>query len=1425
MNYELGIREIFPERSRGAPMREIFPERSRRATLRVFLFSFLIFFVAVNVAFAQSAGDMFTVNLKIGSRDATTAGQVSKLQQLLQSEGADVYPEGLITGYYGPITARAVTRFQEKYASEILTPAGLVAGTGFVGTATRAKLNTLAAGGISAVSPAQSGALVSNAGSAILSRLPPQLTFSAEPYFEDDGVLGHTKRILLSWASPNVTSCTASGDWLGNKAASGSEFLEIAKSSSYILTCSNKAGTLSKIIKVQVTGGGAAQGPGLEFSAVSDASGVTFSWKASNSDSCAASGDWQGSRGVSGNEKVSPTKDSVYALTCFNPSGNVTRAVKVGAEKAVSANPPALDFTAVTNTDGTVGLTWSASGGAACKADGGWSGDKNSIGSQTVPASNTGYTLTCSNASGSAAKTLLITVQAITQASPALTFGGDKTSIARGEPVTLAWSSTNTSQCSAAGAWSGSKSTAGAETVIPVGNGETLDEATYTLICSGASGSATKSLRFTVTKSVTSIPPAVGGEIPASPQLPALSFSADTASWDREGTVTLSWRAEGASSCTASDGWSAPKLVSGTETVTPSKDTTYTLGCSNAAGVVRKFVTVQVKDRPRLTLQATPSSIAKGESVALSWSSTAATSCVAEGGWGGVKALEGTEKATPERSSTYTLVCSNDAGSIAGSVSVDVKEPIVPQPTLIFQIYPTLIARGEDIALAWSATDVESCSAFGAWSGEQPADGSAVLSPKADATYTLVCSNSSGSVTKSVSVEVLPPKPTLTLQASATSIIRGESATLKWISSDADSCVAKDGWSGARALSGSEKVSPTRSTTYTLSCSSISGSVTQQVAIEVKDKTPPPVLVFDADADLVGAGDEVLLSWDAKYADSCTASGAWSGSKSSAGREAVVPAESSTYTLTCTNSRGSANASVSVNVQKKPSVTFAPDLPAITKGGFVTLSWSSKDAASCVAKDGWGGIKPLSGSEKVSPTESTVYTIVCSNIAGSAVESVAVDVKTPLVRPPTLTFQKNGLVILGNGGRPINSVTLSWSATGVESCTASGGWSGRKTGSGSESVTPSDDTSYALVCTNTAGSVRKEVTVNVVGTGALREDDFEIFIDLDDEPTISQKSVVVSAPTLTFDASSLSVTRGQSALLSWFSASASSCVASNGTEGWAGARGTTGVYTVAPLQTTTYTLTCSNSAGPVVKSVTISVAEPIASSPTRDYAVRPVIFLPKDTSIDTAKYREQVDKSFAEVSLWYRSMLGKTFRVLPALVYTSSLTKTQLQAKYPGQSTQMWFDGLKEALRANGLDPCDDHRFYYFSHTMDNTLGAMVGLENLGCKIVLPGTANIGGHMGRLVGGVIDPNWFESFADEIREAQGGVAHEIGHGLGGMCANGNYYNSRADNGKCDFLPHSPATVNSVMFQWWNFGAGASLMEREKEILRRSPFMVE
>ncbi|PIX88073.1 MAG: hypothetical protein COZ30_01930, partial [Candidatus Nealsonbacteria bacterium CG_4_10_14_3_um_filter_36_16] len=63
------------------------------------------------------------------------------LQEFLESQGSEIYPEGLVTGNFLSLTKAAVIRFQEKYATEILVPLGLEKGTGYFGPMTRAVAN------------------------------------------------------------------------------------------------------------------------------------------------------------------------------------------------------------------------------------------------------------------------------------------------------------------------------------------------------------------------------------------------------------------------------------------------------------------------------------------------------------------------------------------------------------------------------------------------------------------------------------------------------------------------------------------------------------------------------------------------------------------------------------------------------------------------------------------------------------------------------------------------------------------------------------------------------------------------------------------------------------------------------------------------------------------------------------------------------------------------------------------------------------------------------------------------------------------------------------------------------------------------------------------------------------------------------------
>ena len=97
--------------------------------------------VVENKTPAIAGGFVFTVSLGEGMKSA----DVKKLQEMLASDPS-IYPEGIVSGFFGRLTKKAVQRFQEKYG---IVSGGTpdTTGYGYVGPKTRAKLNEVFGGG------------------------------------------------------------------------------------------------------------------------------------------------------------------------------------------------------------------------------------------------------------------------------------------------------------------------------------------------------------------------------------------------------------------------------------------------------------------------------------------------------------------------------------------------------------------------------------------------------------------------------------------------------------------------------------------------------------------------------------------------------------------------------------------------------------------------------------------------------------------------------------------------------------------------------------------------------------------------------------------------------------------------------------------------------------------------------------------------------------------------------------------------------------------------------------------------------------------------------------------------------------------------------------------------------------------------------
>jgi fibronectin type III domain protein len=159
--------------------------------------------------------------------------------------------------------------------------------------------------------------------------------------------------------------------------------------------------------------------------------------------------------------------------------------------------------------------------------------------------------------------------------------------------------------------------------------------------------------------------------------------------------------------------------------------------------------------------------------------------------------------------------------------------------------------------------------------------------------------------------------PSVTLTATPTTIISGNSSMLTWNARHGEACIASGGWSGSMATSGTWSTGALpNSTNYELTCTNGHGSAMQTVTVTVTAPTPAvPTISFSDSPSTIASGSASILTWSSINATACTASGGWSGTLATSGSQSTgALSASTTYTLSCTGTGGSASQSANVTV-------------------------------------------------------------------------------------------------------------------------------------------------------------------------------------------------------------------------------------------------------------------------------------------------------------------------------------------------------------------------------------------------------------------------------------------------------------------------------------------------------------------------------
>jgi outer membrane protein assembly factor BamB len=171
-----------------------------------------------------------------------------------------------------------------------------------------------------------------------------------------------------------------------------------------------------------------------------------------------------------------------------------------------------------------------------------------------------------------------------------------------------------------------------------------------------------------------------------------------------------------------------------------------------------------------------------------------------------------------------------------------------------------------------------------------------------------------------------------------------------------------------------------------------------------------------------GPGVPTTLTWSSTHANSCTASGAWSGTLPSSGSRDVTPQVlgDHVYTLTCANP--GAPGSDSVTVEALPPATTLTAFPRhVAAGKPVTLRWKGGRASSCTASGDWSGSLPAEGYRTLVLTDlgTADFDLVCTNGAASDEADASVTVTAAPAAPPSTAYRMSeahdGVLITSDG--------------------------------------------------------------------------------------------------------------------------------------------------------------------------------------------------------------------------------------------------------------------------------------------------------------------------------------------------------------------------------------------------------------------------
>ena len=465
--------------------------------------------------------------------------------------------------------------------------------------------------------------------------------------------------------------------------------------------------------------------------------------------------------------------------------------------------------------------------------------------------------------------------------------------------------------------------------------------------------------------------------------------------WSAGNPVTLNWTSTQAGACAITpDVGSVPS--SGSMDVFPEDlSTYYTITCDSASG------SVFVENPNKTLLAASATALLPGESTTLYWDTQCYQACSLDQGIGDVP-TSGSLVVTPSQLPvTYTLTATCNQLVHTSEVTIRLRAPEVT-----FSASPALIKTGDAATLTWSTEQATSCS-IQPDIGAVDLNGSITVTPDENTIYTLTAIGPGGTTTRKVSVTYVQPTAAIYADPATLNSV-GQTTTLTWVFSNADTCIIDQGI-GEVELGGSLVVSPTRTTTYTITATGPGGTATNSVTVAF----PSPTVTFSTDRDTLDEGQTATLTWTSGNIDTC-AINQGIGEVQTEGSLVVDPERTTTYTLTASGPGGSLTRQVTLTCLA-PTAEIQAEPATIIEGQTSALSWQTAHAATVSMTPNPGQVD-AEGTIAVSPSITTTYTVTASGRGGTATAQTTLIV----INPPSIDLiEPDGIDDNANAGYTI----------------------------------------------------------------------------------------------------------------------------------------------------------------------------------------------------------------------------------------------------------------------------------------------------------------------------------------------------------------------------------------------------------------------